>query len=172
MLSAKMKLLKKIEDKPLPKDGYAIRNAVRVVAVDENGFTPIIDVTKFGYHKILGGGIKEGETPREALVREAIEEGGCQIVIGEEVGRIEEYRSEFGQLQISECYLGKIIGKGETHFEPDEVAEGFVLTWMELSEVIALCESDDPIDYEAKFIRERDLTFLKEAQKLLKPGYN
>ncbi len=162
-----MKLLKYIKDKPLPKSGkYDKRFASRAILFDEKGLIPILFVSKYNYHKLPGGGVEAGEKKIEALDREIMEETGCTAKITDEVGEITEYRSEFGLLQTSYCYLGKIISKGVPHFEQGEIDEGFELVWLLFPDAIAQLKKDKPSNYEGRFIQERDLKFLEEAKLL------
>jgi 8-oxo-dGTP diphosphatase len=163
-----MKLLKHIEDKPLIK-GVKIwkREAARAVVFDENEFIPLLFVSKSNYHKLPGGGIEKGESKIEACKREMLEETGCDVEIGKEVGMVTEYRSFFDNLfQTSYCYIGKIIKKGISNLEQSEIDEGFKLVWFSLDDAITQIKNDKPTNYEGKFIQERDLRFLEETEKI------
>jgi 8-oxo-dGTP diphosphatase len=165
-----MQLLKEIRDKGPEADAMCTetREASRAVAQDADGRIPILFVGKHGYHKLPGGGIEPGETREEALAREMKEETGCAIEIIGEVGSIVEYRTDWNIRQISYCYLGKILSKGEVEFDEGEIRDDFRLVWMTLDAAIATLESDRPDSYyDGGFIRERDLYFLKEAKRLL-----
>ncbi|MCX6706326.1 MAG: NUDIX domain-containing protein [Candidatus Woesebacteria bacterium] len=164
-----MKLLKVIKDKPFPKNKkVGFRQASRAVLFDNNNLVPILFVSKENYHKLPGGGIEEGEDKIKALYREVLEETGCEMKITGEIGKIEEYRSEFNLTQISYCYLGKVTKKGEPCFEQSEIGEGFKLVWLTLDEVIETLKNDKPQNYEGGFIQKRDLTLLKKAREIIK----
>jgi 8-oxo-dGTP pyrophosphatase MutT (NUDIX family) len=165
-----MKLLKHIEDEPIPKDKkIKKRFAVRAVLLDENGLTPVVFASKMNYHKIPGGGVEKGESKIKALIREIYEEAGCTAEIEGEIGKITEYRSKFKwfQYQTSYCFHGKIVKKGKPHFDQGEVKEGFKMGWLTLDEAIETLRNDKPRDYEGSFIQQRDLAFLEEAKKLV-----
>jgi len=162
-----MKFLKHIEDKSLITDDgskFTRRFAARAVLLDKDGLVPILLVSKYKYHKLPGGGIEKGEGKIEALKREVMEEAGCSMNIIGEMGKITEYRSKFNLFQTSYCYLGKIVRKGETHFEQGEIDEGFKLVWYSLPNAISILEKDTPLNYEGRFIQKRDLRFLEEAK--------
>lgn len=164
-----MRILKEIRDKGPEADGLCTetREAARAVAFDEDGRMPILFVGKHGYHKLPGGGIETGEDVMQALGREMKEETGCSIEVTGEIGTIVEYRTEWHIKQISHCYLGKIVSKGETAFDDGEKENDFKLVWMTLDEAIATLEKDQTANYyTGGFIRERDLLFLKHAKTI------
>lgn len=148
---------------------YRERKAARSVVFDENKKIALLHVTKKGYHKLPGGGIEKGEDVRVALERELLEEIGCYAGNVQELGIIKEYRNKSELHQISYCFASNLIGeKGTPNFEESEIADGFVPVWLSLEEAIKTLERerDRCNDYEGKFIRLRDLTFLKEAEKI------
>ncbi len=164
-----MKLLKHIEDRPIKKGEKTWeRRASRGVVFDKEGFIPLMFVSKIGYHKLPGGGIEENETETEACKREFLEETGCEVEVGKEIGMVTEFRPFAANLfQISYCYLGKIISKNRTpNLEQSEKEEGLKLEWFTLGGAINQLKKDKPRNHEGEFIQERDLTFLEEAKRL------
>ncbi len=164
-----MILLKEIKDKEFPEDESTlkIREASRVVLFDEDNLIPLLFVTKYNYHKLPGGGINEGEDKAQALVRECLEEAGSKIEVNGEVGKIIEFRSRWDFKQISYCYYGKIISKGEPDFTKKELSQGFKIVWLSLKDAISKVENDKPENYEGSFIQKRDIEFLKKARQII-----
>ena len=164
-----MEILWEVKDKDFPSDLLTprIREAARAVLFDENNLVPLLFVSKYGYHKLPGGGIDVGENKIQALLREVKEEAGCEIEVMDEVGQVIEFRSESNLKQISYCYIWKIVSKGNTDFTEYELTEGFQLIWTLLEDAISKMENDKPTDYKGPFIRERDLIFLKKAQQII-----
>lgn len=163
-----MELLKFINDAPVPVDTSNIhmRDAARAIVFDENKLMPILYVSKHEYHKLPWWWIDKWETKETWLIRECMEEVGCEITIAWEVWKIIEYRKEENKLQTSYCYYWDILNKSEPQFTDLEISNGFQVIRVGLDEAIAILESDKPKSYEWIFIQERDLVFLKKLKAL------
>jgi len=167
-----MKLLKVIRNSdvgfPNKKLKYRTRKAARAVLFDKNKIA-ILYASKYNYHKLPGGGVKEKENIKKALARELMEETGCTARIRAEVGKIIEYRDKFKLKQISYCYVAEVIKKkNKTAFTKDEKAEGFKLRWMRFSNAIKAIEKSRSEMYKNKFMTTRDLMFLRKANEISK----
>lgn len=161
-----MKFLGKITDKEigenvLPLVNASIRKAARAVLFNEDNCIAIMKVSNFNYHKLPGGGIEEKEDMEVALRREIKEETGAEIEITGELGKIIEEKSKYSQIQESYCFIAKLKRQYKPKLTDEELKAGFSLIWIPLNRAISLMEEDSPKDYTAKFIRMRDLTFLK-----------
>lgn len=173
-----MKLLREIHHSkitPNTKDKdtseFRERHAARAIVIDQNGRVALLHVGKYNYHKLPGGGVENNEDIKRALERELLEEVGCRAEITDELGKIIEYRDEWSQKQTSYCYMAKQVGEAdEPDFTEKELSEGFAIVWAKnIADAINLLEQDRPEEYGGKFIRERDLTFLKVSLNILKP---
>lgn len=166
-----MELIKNIKDKKVEDESdFRIRKASRAILFDEKKLVPILYVSEFNYHKLPGGGIEEGESQEEALIREMMEEVGSEIEIMGEVGKSIEYRTEFKLKQVSYCYFGRITSRGEPAYTEKEIAEGFTLIWLTLEKAIHRLQTDKPENYEGLFIQKRDLAFLEKTKQLIDEG--
>lgn len=165
-----MQLLKTIEfEKVTPEElaGYEYRQAARAAVFDKEGKVALLFVSKKDYHKLPGGGVEEGENMEETLRRECREEIGCEIKITGEIGTIIERRKKLKIKQESFCYLAEVVGeKGEPAFVDDEIEDGFLVLWVGFDEAIKILDADQPDDYEGKFIKIRDLAFLREVKAI------
>jgi len=168
-----MELLSEINDKDVgakSKEGikYRLRRAARAVIFDNDSKVAILHVSKRGYHKLPGGGFEEGEDVKAALNREVMEETGCTINAGEDVGLTIETRDEFEIVQLSYCFIGDVKkNRGKLGFTEKEISQGFELIWVSLDEAIRLIKNDKPENYEGKYIVKRDLIFLEKAKEIL-----
>lgn len=166
-----MKLLKRIQFRDIDAGELAdfeIRKAARAFVLDEDNNVALLYVKKYNYHKLPGGGLEGDESISEALKRECLEEIGCNIEAGEELGEIIEYRDKWALKQYSYCYLAKVVGeKGTPEFTQKEMDYGFEIKWVPAQIAVELLENDIPEGYEGEFIHIRDSLFLAEALKVL-----
>lgn len=152
---------------PEKRQTLTLRQAARAVLFDDENNIALLHVQKGGYYKLPGGGVDEGEDFITALKRECVEETGCTIKVGAEIGMVIEYRGKFNLKQESYCYIAHVIGtKGTPDFTEHERSAEFKLIWVPLDEAIRLVSEANTEDYQGQFIAPRDLVILREAKKL------
>jgi len=145
---------------------FRTRRAARAVLLGDAGQVYLLHAAKHGYHKLPGGGIDEGESVEAAMVREVMEEVGCEVEILAEIGEIIEYRNEQELVQTSYCYLARQTGQ----LHPSALEEGEIEEGLEpvqastIDEAIALLRADKPDSIGREFMCKRDLTFLETAR--------
>lgn len=148
--------------------GFRAREAVRAVVCDQGGKVALLHARVNSYYKLPGGGIEKEENIEEALRRECLEEIGCEVEIGEELGMIVEYRKQQNLRQTSYCYLAKLVGeKGKPNFTQSEINEGFEAVWLPLDEAIAKLKQGHSGNYMGDYMATRDLKFLETAAKII-----
>ena len=170
-----MELIKTIQDSNVGVDAphpvvYEERKEARAVIFDKDRKIALLHVTKKHYHKLPGGEIESGESIEAAVRREVLEETGCTIDKLRELAMIEEYRNKLQLHQTSYCFLADVAGeKGGQRLEAGEIADGHEPEWLGIKDAINMLEGESGVeDYEGKFIRMRDLAFLKAAAGLRK----
>ncbi len=159
------------EDAKSSSHDFALRSAARAIVFDSNKKIALLNVTKKNFYKLPGGGIEEGEDFYQALRRECLEEIGCNIIIGDPVGGIIEYRNNkhpLKTIQKSYCYIAQVDGeKGSNNLTSGELSAGFKIEWINIEQTLTFLPIDEHQDPHKKYIVPRDLLFLQTAKKML-----
>ena len=147
---------------------YPLREAARAVVLDEDGMIALLYVSKENYYKLPGGGIEGTEDKLSALQRESVEEIGCEVEVGREVGSVLEYRKFSKIRQISYCYRARVIGeKGTPSFTEKEKGKGFEIVWVLPEKIKSLLIANQATSDEGcLYIVPRDLALLEAALTL------
>ena len=75
-----MRLLFEIDTKDYDLNGVAfIRHSARCINI-KNGLVAMVHSVKYDYYKFPGGGIEEGESEENAMIRETKEESGLVVI--------------------------------------------------------------------------------------------
>lgn len=112
-----------IDDQYPVKGNKHSREIARALLYDENGNFALHHLIrddgfgKFDYYETPGGGIDEGETPEEAVVREILEETGYKSEVVEELAFVKDYYNLINRENLQHFFLCKTVGKkGDIHF--------------------------------------------------------
>lgn len=120
---------------------YAVRGIIR----DEKGRYALVQSKKYGECKFPGGGMEDGETREETLIREVEEETGMQVrpdsirYFGETLERKRGYREEQTVFeQHSYYYFCQVDADhmGSQHLTEDEEELGYTLVWLSMEEAL------------------------------------
>ena len=113
-----------------------------------DGKIALVYSNKFSYYKFAGGGIEEGETKEDALIREVQEETGLVVIPTSivEYGTVvrKEGRGEYVLLQENYYYFCDVSEhKAEKNLDGYEADEGFELRWVTPQEAIRVNKTCD-----------------------------
>ncbi|WP_175989738.1 NUDIX hydrolase [Bacillus sp. Marseille-Q1617] len=86
---------------------------------------------KGSYYTLPGGAVEPGETLEEAAIREAKEETGLDVEIGDVFSVCEAFVEERGHHAVFFTFRGKITGGEITISMPEEIEE---VTWMNVQD--------------------------------------
>lgn len=132
----RMRLLFTIDTKDYDSHGTVCsRPSARAVIIRE-GKLAMMHSKKYGYYKLPGGGIKPGETPADAMIRETAEEAGLTVIPDSihEFGRV--HRIQHGDredvfIQDNFYFLCDAeTDAGAQNLDAYERDEGFTLCWV------------------------------------------
>jgi len=139
------------------------------VLLDGEGRVAVVNVRKYGYYKIPGGGVEEGEGLEESAKREVLEEAGCECEIIGSLGRKETDVPGWDLHDVSDGFVAKVVGeKKPPHFDDYEEERGFSLEWHDsLDAAISTMGSNSVSDPDAAALQLRDLVYLKLAKEYL-----
>ncbi len=134
---------------------HSVRWAIRAV-IFRDGRLAMVYSRRDGYYKFPGGGMEQGESHVDTLVREVREEVGLSVIPSTiaELGMVTELKKSdcFGNtvFRQNSCYYLCDVGEDVTsqHLDDYEAAEGFCLRYVTVEEAMgvnALCESEENI---------------------------
>jgi ADP-ribose pyrophosphatase YjhB (NUDIX family) len=150
-------------------DNPDTRVAARGIVI-KDGKIAILNKANNNEYKLVGGGVDEGEDPKQAFEREVLEEAGCKVEIDDFLGVVKEERTNNNFTQISYVYVAHVIeDTKKLDLTEKEINEGARLLWLTLDEAIdTIKESENNIKaskYEnilsKKFVVRRDYNILK-----------
>lgn len=139
------------------------RITIKVILLDDNDNISLVGIR---YLLLPGGGVEDGETLEEAVVRECMEEAGCQVEVLWKVGITKEIRLKKRGTQHTHCFVAKIIGdKGEpTTTQEDE--QNMKVEWFSVYDALNLLkeqkETMSPLSYNSQFNVRTHIIFLEK----------
>jgi len=112
------------EDRPTGKAiVFNCKNKIALVGNKVNSF-----------YLLPGGGINEGETIENGVIRECLEEIGYCVELIDKIGTTEDYRARDKKHCINYCYTAKLFGEKRkvqlTEDEEKKVCMSYGFLWM------------------------------------------
>lgn len=142
---------------------YKVRRAVRIILIDEDKKIAILYSLKGDYYSLPGGGVEDTETYEKAVLRECLEETGCNTELLIDLGMIEEVRQEKKIINRTKGFVGKVIGeKGIRSLELGEIEEELELLWVDALTGLELIEKAKQTKLYFRYVQMRDVEFLKQ----------
>lgn len=128
-----------------PQAEHTVAERIATRAIVLNGAQILLMYTRrYNDYSLPGGGVDEGETLQNALLRELAEETGARnIRVLAEFGRVDEYRPWYRNdidviFMRSYCYLCQIDSElGTPQLEDYEHANGMQVGWVNIYDAIA-----------------------------------
>lgn len=162
-----MKELFILDKKDYKEDGTVfIRPSVRGIIIRNNKVAMVYS-QKYKYYKFPGGGINDGESHFETLLREVQEETGLII----DINSIKEYglviRKQKGKIedifiQNNYYYMCDIKAEqGIQNLDDYELDEGFILKWVSIDEALSVNNIFYSDDEQMNEMVNRDSIILK-----------
>lgn len=163
----------KLLDDQYPFEGFThTRPIARAIAFDKDGNVAIHRICRNDifcgqtYFETPGGGVDEGETYEQALVRECDEELGAKVEVGEYLGEVIDAYNLIKRQNVNRYYIAYIKEKTHKHFASlgDTMIQETI--YVPLDEAIRLYENmEDKLL--AKLVKQRELPILLEAKRIL-----
>lgn len=150
---------------------YADRNTGKAIIIDSGGKIGLVGNKQNDFLQLPGGGIDEGEDIGQGVIRECLEETGCNVELKSEVGIIDDYRPRDKKHCINFCYVVKVKGeKGEVSHTDDESDIGMYTKWVDIKIALEIFRKQEKdlrdgkvTFYNTGFNILRDLKFLEDA---------
>lgn len=137
-----MRLLFEIDTKDYDPNGKAfVRPSVRGIII-QDGKVAMVHSQKFDYYKFPGGGMEDGESLEESLLREVAEESGLQVILPSirEYGlvhRVQKGQKESMFIQDNYYFLCDVEAKvGSQQLDDYEAEERFTLEYVDPTHAI------------------------------------
>jgi ADP-ribose pyrophosphatase YjhB (NUDIX family) len=150
---------------------YEDRNTGKAIIVDSERKIGLVGNKQNDFLQLPGGGIDDGEDIGQGVIRECLEETGCNVELKSEVGIVDDYRPRDKKHCINFCYVAAVVGeKGVVSYTDDESNIGMYTKWVDVKTALDIFRKQE-VDlkdgkvtfYNTGFNILRDLKFLENA---------
>lgn len=158
----------------IPKDNssWINRPTGKVILINTNNEIALIGNRVHDFFMLPGGGIDEGETVEEGLIRECLEETGYTASLTSYVGYTESFRNRNSRHSTTYCYIAQPISFQGQSLTDSEKEIGVYVKWIPLDKALVVFEEQEkrilgnniPF-YNTCFNSIRDLHFVKKILK-------
>lgn len=150
---------------------YVDRNTGKAIIIDNEGKIGLVGNKQNDFLQLPGGGIDDGEDIGQGVIRECLEETGCNIILKFEVGTIDDYRPRDKKHCVNFCYVVTVVGeRGKVSYTDNESNIGMYTKWVDVKNALDIFRKQEKDLKEGKvtfyntgFNILRDLKFLEEA---------
>lgn len=157
------------------KINFEDRITGKAIVFDDDNNVALVGTKVNSFYLLPGGGVDQSESIEAGIVRECLEEIGCNVELQKAIGMIDDYRNRDKKHCINYCYVAKLFGeKGKLTLTEDEEKNGLHVIWISLDKAIKILEKEvgqlkrgEVTFYNTGFNILRDHLFLKEAKELL-----
>ncbi len=147
------------------------RNTGKAIVLDADGKIGLVGNKENDFLQLPGGGIDTNEDIEKGVIRECLEEIGCNVEILKEVGIIDDFRPRDKKHCINYCYVVKVLAeKGNSAHTENEASIGMYTAWLTPAETLSRfkqqvvdLENGKVTFYNTGFNILRDFKFLDEA---------
>ena len=168
-----MKVLGYLDDDQYPPTEITnVRFTARAIVIkdDRFAFLTIRGEDDFGIRdhiETIGGGIEEGESAEETIVRECLEEAGMDVSIKAFLGIIVDHYHFIQRQTVSYFFLANAInGQHQTNRTEIEMTLMYDVLWLSEEETLKML--DMPVEKIGRLIQRRDKAAFLEALRVLK----
>lgn len=137
------------------------RDGCRAVIV-KDGMILLTHETVSGWWLLPGGGLEEGETDEECVIREVEEETGYIVRPVDKFLHVYEYYEEYRYGGY--CFICEVVGKGEMKPTEVEIKRGIEPQWIPLEDAIEIFSKHQSY---AETSEEKRGSYLREYKVLL-----
>ena len=148
---------------PVTTVDFLDRLTGKAIVLDSDSKIALVGSSLNNIYTLPGGGIDQGETIEEGIIREITEEIGCNAKIDYMLGIIDDYRNRDKAHCINHCAVAKVVGqKGIPKLTEEEKKNGLHVKWVILEEAL------DILNKEKVSVLRGEINFYNTAYNIIR----